>query len=126
MSGIATDISSASRQLHSAAIAFSEGADASGASHSLPAALTEIEEALRLVSATVDVLAHDLVVANGQERHARAAERGLSHEQQVHLKATVHDLAQEFSRCARSCARARTIVLPRVAPATSARPDHPA
>ena len=103
MSGIATDISSASRQLRSVATAFSEGADASGASHWLPAALTEIEEALRLVSATVDVLAHDLVVANGPEPRARAGERTLSHEQQVHFKATVCDLAQEFSRCARSC-----------------------
>ena len=133
MSRIATDISNASHRLRSAAIAFSEGTDASWASQSFLGALTQIEEALRHVSATVDVFAHDFVlpvpgrdggVANEQESHARAAERCLSHEQQAYLEATVHDLVQEFSRCAWSCARARAIVLPLIARPKSARPDH--
>ncbi len=119
MSRIAPDVSDASRELRSAAIALSEGPDASWASHSFPGALTQIEAALQLVSATVDAFAHEFVlpimgresgVANEQECHPRAAERYLSHEQQAYLEATVHDLAQEFSRCARSCARARRLV----------------
>jgi len=124
MSGAATDISGATRELRSAAIEFGEAIDAAGASDPLPAALTQIEEALRAVSASVHALAHEAVpastrrnraAANGRQGQPLAAEPSLSWEQQTHLETTVHDLAQEFSRCARSCAQARKIVLPLIA-----------
>lgn len=120
-----SDISSAGSDLRSAAITFSEVADAPGASESFPAALTHIEEGLRAVSESVYRLARDAVPAkcernrvsaHGREQSRLATEGRLSREQEAHLAATMHELAQDFNRCARCCAKASDSVQPLITP----------
>lgn len=112
------DIAVVSRELLAAATAFRTAAAAPGASRSFPSALVAIEEALRVVSASIHELAHDAVPAVVErQRHAPTSDEparkgvaGLSHEREANLAATMHDVAQGFSHCAGSCGRARQTV----------------
>ena len=115
------DIPTAGGELLSSATAFADAAEQPGASRQCPVALALIEQGLRVLSASVGVLAHD-AVPDGAERDAPARERGptlrgspLSREQEAHFQATLHALAQDIALTARSCARAREIVGPLLA-----------
>jgi hypothetical protein len=78
-----------------------------------PATMTSLEEALRAISAGWYQLAAD----------AASSVAGLSRERQVHLTATLHDLAAAFAGCARECRKARSTAEPMIGVHTSvARP----
>ena len=100
------DIPTAGAELLSAATALADAIEQPDASTECPVALALIEQALRVLSTSVTVLAHD-AVPNAPER--------VSREREAHLRATMHTLAQDISLIARSCARAREIVGPLVA-----------
>ena len=102
-------IPTAGGELLSAATALADAAEQPGASRECPAALALIEQALRVVSASVGVLARDAVPADaerdalGQGRSTtRSGGLPLSREQEAHLASTMHTLAQDISLTARS------------------------
>jgi hypothetical protein len=103
--------------LLTAARAFHDSASETGSSTHAPAVLTRLEEALQLMSAGWYQLAADAAPGIGQRRRWRRSntppprsDGRLSREQEVHLAATLHDLAAAFAGCARACRTARPTV----------------
>jgi hypothetical protein len=88
-------------ELSKAAQAFHSAASQPGILGAAPLSLARTEEALQLLSGAWYQLAAD---SSGVDR--------LSHEQEARLKATLHDVAAAFARCARSCREGRLAVSP--------------
>jgi hypothetical protein len=95
-------------ELIKAAQAFNSAADQIGIRPAVPLSLARTEDALQLLSGAWYQLAAD---ASPRDAEPSAVD-GLSHEQEVHLKATLHDVAAAFARCARICREARLAVTP--------------
>jgi hypothetical protein len=85
----------------------------------VPAALSAIEQTLRILSRTCYAAAHNFVPLGGHgesiaERYARAADewpsarggRGPSHEQQARVLSSLHDAGASLRATAAHCARA--------------------
>jgi hypothetical protein len=89
-------------ELIKAAQAFHSAADQTGIRPAVPLSLARTEEALQLLSGAWYQLAAD----------ASPEIDGLSHEQEVRLIATLHDVAAAFARCARTCREGRLAVTP--------------
>lgn len=111
------DIDACASSLLSAARAFHDSASRAGSSTHAPAVLGRVEEALQLMSAGWYQLAADAAPGIGQRRRWRRSnapgsrsDSRLSREQEVHLGATLHDLAAAFASCARACRTARPTV----------------
>jgi hypothetical protein len=109
-------------ELIDAAEAFHYAADQTGIRAAVPVSLARTEEALRLLSAAWYQLAADASprIAS-RPRQPSVPDAGLSeidslsHEQEVRLVATLHDVAAGLARCARTCRQGRlavTTVLP--------------
>ena len=105
-----------------AARAVREAAELPNGYTEAPESLGALEEALRMLSAAWYQLAGDAspgIAARRLERGPRAPSwprvDGLSREQEVHLMATLHDVAAAFSRSARVCREARSTVTPLIA-----------
>jgi hypothetical protein len=81
-------------QLIDAARAFHDAAGQPERHTAVPLSLARTEEALQVLSASWYQL-------------AAAAAPGLSHEQEVRVKAAFHDVAAAFARCARTCREAQ-------------------
>ena len=88
---------------------------------SAPAAvvLDCLDEALQALSASWCEIAADAapgIVArwtgHATDEPAFTAERGLSHEQEAHLMAALHDVAAAFAVCALACREGRSTVAP--------------
>jgi hypothetical protein len=90
-------------QLIDAARAFHAAAGHPGRRTAAPLSLARTEEALQLLSGSWYQLAADAVPEIGQVD-------GLSHEQEVRLVATFHDVAAALARCARVCRDARPVM----------------
>jgi hypothetical protein len=86
-------------ELIKAAQAFNSAADQIGIRPAVPLSLARTEEALQLLSGAWYQLAADASPTDAEP----SAPDGLSHEQEVHLKAALHDVAAAFARCARTC-----------------------
>lgn len=84
-------------QLIDAARAFHAAAGQPGRLTAAPLSLARTEEALQLLSGSWYQL-------------AAAVPDGLSHEQEVRLIATFHDVAAALARCARVCRDARPVI----------------
>ena len=106
-------------ELIDAAQAFHAAAGQPGVHAALPLSLARTEEALQLLSGAWYQLAADS--SPGIARRSRqpgtpdvppSGIDGLSHEQEVHLMATLHDVAAAFARCARTCREGRLAVTP--------------
>jgi hypothetical protein len=96
-------------ELIKAAQAFHSASDHTGIRRALPLSLARTEEALQLLSGAWYQLAGDAL----SERDADSSEiDNLSHEQEVRLIATLHDVAAAFARCARTCREGRLAVTP--------------
>ena len=96
-------------ELIKAAQAFHSASDQTGIRGALPLSLARTEEALQLLSGAWYQLAGDAL----SERDADPSEiDNLSHEQEVRLTATLHDVAAAFARCARTCREGRLAVTP--------------
>jgi hypothetical protein len=96
-------------ELIKAAQAFHSASDQTGIRRALPLSLARTEEALQLLSGAWYQLAGDAL----SERDADLSEiDNLSHEQEVRLIATLHDVAAAFARCARTCREGRLVVTP--------------
>jgi hypothetical protein len=93
-----------------AAQAFHSAAGQRGSHMAAPPSLARTEEALGLLSGAWYQLA-----ADASPGIAMPGSDGLSHEQQVHFIATLHDVAAAFARCARTCRDARLVVTPVIA-----------
>jgi hypothetical protein len=89
-------------QLIDAARAFHAAAGQPGRRTAAPLSLARTEEALQLLSGSWYQLAADAVPG--------IAPRGLSHEEQVRLKANLQDVAAALARCARVCRDARPVI----------------
>ena len=121
---LTADIADVSRELLAAATAFRAAAGQPGASQTFPSALVAIEESLRVLGLSIHELTHDAVPAVVErQRHIPGPVRGqqnggrLSHEREAHIAATMHDVAQDFVRCAGSCGRAiETVAVLSLAP----------
>jgi hypothetical protein len=95
-------------ELIKAAQAFHSAADQNGIRPAVPLSLARTEEALQLLSGAWYQLA-----ADASPRIASRSEiDSLSHEQEVRLIATLHDVAAAFARCARTCREGRLAVTP--------------
>jgi hypothetical protein len=85
-----------------------------------PDSLAALEEAFQLLSAAWYRLAADASPdLAGRRRRAsadgaRTRADGLSREQEVHVLATLHDVAAAFARTARTCRTSRTKVAPSI------------
>jgi hypothetical protein len=90
-------------ELIKAAQAFHSAADETGIHSAVPLSLARTEDALQLLSGAWYQLAAD---AEPSEIDS------LSHEQEVRLKAALHDVAAAFARCARTCREGRLAVTP--------------
>jgi hypothetical protein len=97
-----------------------------------PDALASLEEALQVLSAAWYQVAADgspgiveRQLGRTSEAPSRTQSDGLSHEQEVRLIGTLHDVAAAFARCARVCRVGRSEVTPIVARRVAAgRGDH--
>jgi hypothetical protein len=89
-------------QLIDAARAFQAAAAQPGRPDAAPLSLARTEEALQLLSASWYQLAAEAV--------PETAAQGRSHEEQVRLRATFHDVAAALARCARTCRDARPVI----------------
>jgi hypothetical protein len=106
-------------ELIKAAQAFHFAADQPRIRPALPLSLARTEEALQLLSGAWYQLAADAsprIASRSRRLSARDAEPseidGLSHEQEVRLIATLHDVAAAFASCARTCREGRLAVTP--------------
>ena len=109
--------------------AFEAAAGEPHSSGSAPAALGRLEEALQTLSASWCEVAADAAPAiverwnlRATEKPTSAPDRRLSHEQEAHLMATLHDVAAAFAHCARACRDGRSVVAPLIAKHTGAQP----
>jgi hypothetical protein len=105
-----------------AAQAFQTAAGKPHSSANAPAALGRLEQALQALSASWCDVAADAAPAiverwnlGSTEAPSSPADRGLSHEQEAHLMATLHDVAGAFARCARTCRDGQSVVAPLLA-----------
>lgn len=105
-----------SAELVKAARAFRAAASQPGAHAAAPLYLAQTEEALTLLSGAWYQLAADAVpgiTTRWRRRNtpdmASFQPEGLSHEQEVSLVATLHDVAAAFARCARACRDGRLV-----------------
>jgi hypothetical protein len=117
-------------ELLQVAQAFQAAAGNPHSSASAPAALGHLEEALQALSASWCEVAADAAPAIVERWNLHATEapssrpdRGLSHEQEALLMATLHDVAAAFARCARACRDGRSVVAPLIAEPTSSQPS---
>jgi hypothetical protein len=103
-------------ELIDAARAFHAAASEPGRHTGAPLSLARTEEALQLLSRSWYQIAADAAPGIAQRGRREALDhpdsrgKGLSHEQEVHLIATFHDVAAAFARCARVCREARPVV----------------
>jgi hypothetical protein len=98
---------------------FQAAAQRPGSHAGAPDALESLEEALQVLSAAWYQLAADASPGIVARRRVRGSEAGswprvdgLSRAQEVHLMATLHDVAASFARCARACRDGRSTVTP--------------
>ena len=117
-------------ELLQVAQAFQAAAGNPHSSASAPAALGRLDEALQALSASWCEVAADAAPAivetwnlGSTEEPTSAPDRGLSHEQEAHLMATLHDVAAALARCARACRDGRSVVAPLIAKHTNAQPS---
>ena len=97
-----------------------EAAGAPGSSEATTAALASLETALQALSAAWYQVAADAApgIASRRRRLAESPKaasgtgRHVSHEQEVRLVVTLHDVAGAFARCARACRHAQPVVRP--------------
>jgi hypothetical protein len=89
-----------SEDLIEAAAAFYAAASEPGGQAVIPDSLARCEEALQLLSGAWYQLAAD----------ATSGADALSHEQEVGVLSTLHDVAAAFARCARECRHGRSRV----------------
>lgn len=111
-------------ELLESARAFQAAAVTPHSSASAPAVLDRLDEALKLLSAAWCEIAADAAPAIverwgriGDDETPAVVERELSHEQEAHLMATLHDVSAAFARCARTCRTGRSTVAPLIAAA---------
>ena len=104
-------------ELIEAAQAVHSAADQTGTRPAVPLSLARTEEALQLLSGAWYQLAADAsprIARRSRQLSAPDAELseidGLSHEQEVRLIATLHDVAAGLARCARTCREGRLAV----------------
>jgi hypothetical protein len=103
-------------QLIDAARAFHAAAGQPGRRTAAPLSLARTEEALQLLSGSWYQLAADAVPRIAQRGGRHHSDHpppqldGLSHEQEVRLIATFHDVAAALARCARVCRDARPLI----------------
>jgi hypothetical protein len=90
-------------ELIKAAQAFHSAADQTGIRPAVPLSLARTEEALQLLSGAWYQLAAGAKLSEIDSP---------SHEQEVRLTATLHDVAAAFARCARTCREGRLAVTP--------------
>jgi hypothetical protein len=108
--------------LVSAARAVQEAAGQPRGSAASTALLASMSEALQALSASWYSLAADAAPRVAMRRRLGRASRQtdvpvdevLSREEEVHLVATLHDVAAAFAGCARACREARSTVAPLV------------
>lgn len=115
-------------RVRQAAQEFREAAAHPASSLAAPGTLAPLEEALQAISAGWYQLAGDAVPRVAARRRQRETvppaelpRFGLSREQEVHLTATLHELAAAFARCARACREVRPIAEPLIAVQSRAR-----
>ena len=106
-------------ELIKAAQAFHSAADQTEIRRAVPLSLARTEEALQLLSWAWYQLAGDAspgIASRSRQLGERDADPSeidnLSHEQEVRLIATLHDVAAAFARCARTCREGRLAVTP--------------
>ena len=109
-------------ELVEAAQAIREAAELPSSYTAAPDSLVSLGEALQTLSAAwYQLAAHaspgivERQRGLGSEAPLWPAVAGLSREQEVHLMATLHDVAAAFSRCARACRDGRSTVSPLIA-----------
>jgi hypothetical protein len=102
--------------------AFKATAEQPGTHSAASDSLESLEEALQALSAAWYRLAADASprISEGRRRIGSGAPSppsvdGLSHEQEVRLVGTLHDVAAAFGRCARACGTGRSTVTPIIA-----------
>src|SRR5687768_10446267 len=104
----ADSLQASAAALVEAARAFHSASEQPTSHAATPASLASLEETLQVLSAAWYQLAADASPGAG----SRAQLDGLSHEQEVRLMGTLHDIAAAFARCARACRAGRTTVTP--------------
>ena len=109
-------------ELIKAAQAFHSAADQTEIRRAVPLSLARTEEALQLLSGAWYQLAGDVspgIASRSRQLGERDADPSeidnLSHEQEVRLIATLHDVAAAFAHCARTCREGRLAVAPALA-----------
>lgn len=109
-------------ELVEAARAVREAAELPSSYTAAPDSLASLGEALQILSTAWYQLAAHASPGIAERRRGRGSEAplwpavgGLSREQEVHLMATLHDVAAAFSRCARVCREGRSAVSPLIA-----------
>ena len=109
-------------ELIKAAQAFHSAAGQPGSHAAAPPSLARTEEALQLLSGAWYQLAAAAAPGIAMRRRQSGTRDaplsgpdGLSHEQEVRLVATLHDVAAAFARCARTCREGRLVVTPVIA-----------
>ena len=95
-------------ELIKAAQAFHSAASQPGILGAAPRSLARTEEALQLLSGAW----YQLAAYASPRVDASSGLDDLSREQEAGLKATLHDVAAAFARCARSCREGRLAVSP--------------
>ena len=102
--------------------AFQAAAGRPHSSATAPAVLDRLDETLKLLSAAWCEIAADAAPAiverwgrTGDDETLPVVESELSHEQEVHLMATLHDVSAAFARCAHTCREGRSTVAPLIA-----------
>ena len=109
-------------ELFQVAQAFRGAAGEPGSTASALAALGPLVETLQVLSASWCEVAADAAPSIVARRNLHASEDPppsadceLSHEQEAHLMATLHDVAGAFARCARTCRHGRSTIAPLLA-----------
>jgi hypothetical protein len=111
-----SQLRSCALEVVSAARRFDAAAQAPESHRGAPASLAALEDAFQLLSAAWYRLAADAAPdlaerRQGTSEHAARPDR-LSHEQEVRVLATLHDIAAAFARTARTCRTGRSRIEP--------------
>ena len=106
-------------QLLAAARAFQSAAGTPESSATAPVALDRLDEALGILSAAWCEVAADAAPGiierwgrTGDGQRPAVVEETLSHEQEAHLMACLHDVAGSLASCAHTCREARSTIVP--------------
>lgn len=118
---LASRLDQHAEELLERARAFQAAAGNPQSSGTAPAVLDRLDEALQALSAAWCEIAADAAPGiverwsrDGDGDPPEAVDRSLSHEQEAHLMASLHDVAGAFASCARACRDGRSTVAPLV------------